>query len=86
MSSGETIHADYLEAERLRSDPAFAAALLAMRRDALEALVGLEATETERIRDAQAMVRAIDALTTHIANAILRWRALPPDQQKEIAG
>lgn len=82
----EEIHAASLEAERLRADPALAGALITMRREALEALAKIDATETDKIRDAQAKVRAIDGLTTEIATAILRWKALPPDQQKQITG
>lgn len=86
MTENEQIHAAYLEAERLRADPALANALISLRRDALEQLAQIDATETDKIRDAQASVRAIDGLTTHIAHAILRWKALPPDQRAEITG
>lgn len=78
------LHQDFLEAERLRSDPAFAGALIAMRKEALETLVSIDATSTEEIREAQANVRAIDGLTTRIANAILRWRALPDAEKRTV--
>ncbi len=86
MTENEQIHAVYLEAERLRADPALANALISLRRDALEQLAQIDATDADKIRDAQASVRAIDGLTTHIAHAILRWRALPPDQRAAVTG
>lgn len=60
------------EANRLREDPAFQAAVLGARKQALEALISVEPTNAEEIRTLQARVRAIDLLATELAAAIIR--------------
>lgn len=79
----ENIRLAYLEAERLRNEPAFQAAMIQLRKEALEALVSADPTNADDIRDAQATVRAIDGLATKIGNEILRWQALTPAQRAE---
>ena len=71
----DELHDAYLEADRLRNEPAFQAAVLAIRQKALEALATINPVNIDEMRDAQATVRAIDGLTTEIANTILRWKA-----------
>lgn len=83
--SPEQIHEAFLHAERLRTEPAFQAGMLALRRKALEGLVTVDATDIEAVRNAQATVRAIDGLTTELANAILRWKALPPAVRAQVS-
>lgn len=61
-----------VEAERLRTDPAFQAAVKEARRAALEALVSADPTKPEQIMIHQANIRAIDQVCTAIANAIIR--------------
>ncbi|UXN74494.1 hypothetical protein N8D56_04970 [Devosia sp. A8/3-2] len=73
----------FLEAERLRNEPAFQAAMIQLRKEALEELVAADPTNPDDIREAQATVRAIDGLATKIGNAILRWQALTPAQRAE---
>jgi hypothetical protein len=86
MTEGEKIHAAYLDANRVRNDPALGYAMISLRKDALEELAKVPATDTDKIRDLQAQVRAIDGLATEIANAILRWEAMTPDQRAAITG
>lgn len=73
----DEIETAYLEAERLRTEPAFQAAIIELRKKALEKLASIDPTKADEIRDAQATVRAIDGITTELANAILRWKAQP---------
>ncbi len=82
----EQIHDAFLDAERLRAEPTFQAAVVMVRKQALETLVTTDPTDIDKMRDAQAMVRAIDQLATHIGHAILRWKALPRSQQKQVLG
>jgi hypothetical protein len=63
------------DAERLRTDPAFQRAILAMRKEVMEALLALdEGSETYLAdnRRLRAEVKAIDSLCGQIANAIQR--------------
>lgn len=60
------------EAERLRTDPAFQRAIVAIRKNALEAMAKVDPTDQEAIRTNQALVRAIDNLCQEIANEIIR--------------
>jgi hypothetical protein len=50
------------EAQRIKENEAFQAALDAMRRDAVEGLVRTPATDIEAIRDHQARARVVDEL------------------------
>ncbi len=61
-----------VNADTLRQDPTFQAAVLEARKDALEELARIEPVDIEAIRNAQAKVRAIDALTTALASFILK--------------
>ena len=61
-----------LAAERLRADPAFQRAILALRKDAVEALVGVDPDDGATIRSEQARIRAIDALCDELATVIMR--------------
>jgi hypothetical protein len=60
------------DAERLRTDPAFQRALMAMRKEAVETLIATDAASVDAIREAQAQVKAIDSLCGQIATAIQR--------------
>jgi hypothetical protein len=60
-----------VNANTLRQDPTFQAAVLEARRSALEQLAVIDPTDTDAIRDAQAKIRAIDALTTVLAGFII---------------
>lgn len=62
------------EADRLRSDPIFQEAVLNARRYAVEAMIQGDASDTAEMLRLQAKVVAIDALTTEIANMILRGK------------
>lgn len=66
---------DAANADRLRQDPIFQKAVLDARSKALEELATINATDVDKIRDAQARVRAISDLTTAIAAIILRGTA-----------
>lgn len=85
MTDVNQIHNEFLQAERLRSEPAFQAGVIAVRKEALEALASIDPTDVEAIRNAQATVRAIDALATSIGNSILRWQALTPAQRAQVS-
>lgn len=61
-----------VEANRLREDPAFQAAVLSSRRQTLEALSTVDPSDIEQIRTLQARVKAIDLLATELAAAIIR--------------
>lgn len=70
MTEQDTIAA--AEADRLRQDPAFQGAVIAIRKEALEELASVDSTDVESIRTLQARVRAIDLLATEIGRIILR--------------
>lgn len=59
------------EAERLRLDPAFQRAVTEARKDTLEHLASVKATETHEIMRLQAEVKAIDLLSTNLGMTIL---------------
>lgn len=61
-----------LAADRLRQEPAFQQAVLALRKEAIEALVTVDPTDTEAVRTHQSVVKAIDGLCGQIAGMILR--------------
>lgn len=61
-----------IEAERLRNEKPFAEAVIALRRDAIDKLIQVDPTNTPAVMNLQAYIRAIDGLTTEIANQILR--------------
>jgi len=58
-------------ANSLRRDPVFQAAVIEVRKGALEQLALIDPTDVEAIRNAQATIRAIDGLTTTLANFII---------------
>lgn len=58
------------EAERLRLDPAFQRAMTEARKDTLEQLASVDATDTDTIRRLQAEVTAIDLLATNLGRTI----------------
>jgi hypothetical protein len=62
-------------ADTLRQNAVFQAAVIEARKDALEQLAHIDPTDVEGIRNAQATVRAIDTLTTVLANFIIRGTA-----------
>ncbi len=70
MTDQDQIDAE--NADRLRQDPAFQKAVLDARKAALEELAVIDASDVEAIRTAQAKVRAISALSTALANTIIR--------------
>ena len=70
--TAETRALNAVEAERLRTDPAFQRAVVAIRKNALEALVMVDPSDQEAIRTNQAMIKAIDNLCQEIANEIIR--------------
>lgn len=72
MKTRDELEQEAVEAEQLRTDPAFQRAILAIRKEAVEALIGCDATDADAIREKQALIRAIDGLCGEIANAILR--------------
>lgn len=72
IDTPEQLEQAAIEAERLRTDPAFQRAALAIRKDALEALASCNPEDASTIRNNQALVRAIDGLCGEIANAIMR--------------
>ncbi len=61
-----------VDAERVRQDPAFRKAVLAIRKNALEALANVDPVQADEIRTLQAQVRAIDSLCTELADTIIR--------------
>lgn len=69
------LEAAALDAERLRTDPAFQRALTAMRKDAVEQLLALDEANDTYLADnrrLRAEVKAIDSLCGQIATAIQR--------------
>lgn len=60
-----------LEAGRVKQNEAFQLAMSQMRANALEGLVRTPATDTEAIRDHQAVVRVVDDFLARI-DAIIR--------------
>jgi hypothetical protein len=69
------------EAQNIRQNEAFQRALDAMRTSALEGLVRVPATDTEEIRDLQAIVRVVDDLRGHLEAYI---RAAEPKRKPGI--
>lgn len=67
-----------LEADRLRTDPSFAAAVTELRRSAVEGLIKADATDTASVMKLQAYILAIDGLCTEIANQIRRGTPREP--------
>lgn len=61
-----------IAADRLRQDPAFQRAIIAMRKDAVEALIKADANDAQAIMTHQANIKAIDNLCGEIAMTILR--------------
>ncbi len=61
-----------IAADRLRTDPAFQRAILAMRKDKIEALIDAAATDEEANRKLRAEITAIDDLCGEIAMTITR--------------
>ena len=59
------------EAQNIKDNEAFQMALGAMRRDAIEALVSVNATDVDKIRDHQATVRVVDELRANL-EALIR--------------
>ena len=59
-------------ADRLRQDPAFQRAVLAMRKDAVERLILADASDANAITTHQAYIKAIDNLCEEIAMTIMR--------------
>lgn len=60
------------EAERIRTDPIFQDAVRLARKEAIDAMIAGDASDAPTMLRLQAKVIAIDALTTEIANMILR--------------
>ena len=60
------------EADRLRSDPFIGPALVEIHREAMDALVAVNATDADTIRTHQATVKVVQAITERIATAISR--------------
>ncbi len=58
------------EAMSLKANDYLMGALADLRREATEALVRLDATEADKIRDAQSLARCIDSLMAKIEMAI----------------
>lgn len=52
-----------LAMERVLSEPVFQDAVAEIRAEALELLITTQATDADAIREAQALVKALDALT-----------------------
>ncbi len=63
-----------IAADRLRTDPAFQRAILAMRKSAVERLVSVDPDDGAAIRTLQANILAIDSLCEQIATAIMRGK------------
>lgn len=70
--TSETLALNAAEAEQLRTNPAFQRAVVAIRKNALEALATVSPTDEDAIRTNQARVRAIDTLCQEIADEIIR--------------
>lgn len=66
------LEAAAIDAERLRTDPAFQRALTAMRKEAVEALISADANEIADGLRLRAEIKAIDSLCGQIAVAIQR--------------
>ncbi len=64
------------QARSIKDNEAFQLALGAMRRDAIETLVSVQATDANKIRDLQATVRVVDELRAHLDAFIRKGR--PP--------
>lgn len=64
------------EAQSIKDNEAFQLALGAMRRDAIEGLVSVNATDTDAIRDLQATVKVVDELRANL-DALIR-KGQPP--------
>lgn len=79
METRDEIEEHAIAAERLRTDPALQRAITQMRKDAVEALIGLDeaseayAADNRRLR---AEIRAIDSFCGQIATAIQRGTAV----------
>ena len=65
-----------LSAQSIKDNEAFQMALGAMRRDAMEELASVNATDTDKIRDLQATVRVVDELRGSL-EALIR-KGQPP--------
>jgi len=65
-----------LAAQSIKDNEAFQMALGAMRRDAIEALVSVNATDADKIRDHQATVKVVDELRANL-DALIR-KGQPP--------
>lgn len=61
-----------IAADRLRTDPAFQRAILAMRKVKVEALIDADSTDAEANRKLRAEIAAIDDLCGEIAMTITR--------------
>lgn len=59
------------EAQSIKDNEAFQMAIGAMRRDAIEALIAVDATDADKIRDHQATVRVVDELRSSL-EALIR--------------
>jgi len=59
------------EAQNIKDNEACQMAIGAMRRDAIEALIAVEATDADKIRDHQATVRVVDELQSNL-EALIR--------------
>ncbi|MDX0227176.1 hypothetical protein RWA06_04590 [Sinorhizobium meliloti] len=65
-----------LAADRLLNDDVFKEAVSELRKGALEALISVPATDTDAIRDKQALVRALDSLEGKL-RAVITASKLP---------
>ena len=65
-----TIHDEADAAGRILNDPVFAEAVSVLRADALEALLNTPAVDVDGIRETQALVKALDALTGRFRGVI----------------
>ena len=57
------IHERAIAIDRIIGEPVFGEMVEAIRSEALEKLLSIPATDTDGIREAQALVRAVDGLT-----------------------
>jgi hypothetical protein len=69
-----------MSAERLRTDPAFQRAVSEIRKNSVDALIALDATDTENNIRLRAEIKAIDALAGSIAMVIQRGTNLAKQQ------
>lgn len=60
------IHERALAVDRVLNEPVFIETIEAIRRDALETLLNVTPTDADGIREAQALIRAIDGLTDRL--------------------